>query len=186
MQTTRELFSEMVVEAQAELGHHPSPHASGYLVDLLESRVRSPHPASDPEVPSTLAETLVEALLVEGKARTTRLRALGDRALFESGFFAASLRRKTVGVEYYRQIGTTAYLRLSSGTGSDLFEELGVRFLDFVELLAEVGERARGSRSLDLLRLYDRYRETGSQRDLSRLMRHGMILPTPGSRDRLQ
>ncbi len=186
VETTRELFSEMVDEAQAELGHRPSPLASGYLVDLLDARVRAPRPASDPKAPATLAEALVGALLVAGTARAARLRALGDRALFDAGFFGASLCRKTVGVEYYAQIGTTAYLRLSSGTRSDLFEELGVRFRDFVELLSEVGERARGSRSVDLLRLYDRYRESGSPRARSRLIRHGMILPAPGGRERPQ
>lgn len=186
MQTTRELFHEMVDEAQAELGHRPSARASGYLVDLLDARVRATGPASDPKLPTTLAEALVDALLVEGTARTARLRSLGDRALFDAGFFGASLRRKTVGVEYYAQIGTTAYLRLSSGTGSDLFEELGVRFTDFVELLADIGERARGRRSVDLLRLYDRYQDTGSLRDRARLMRHGMILREPGRPERPQ
>ena len=91
-----------------------------------------------------------------------------------------------MGVEYSAQIGTTAYLRLSSGTGSDLFQELGVRFTHFVELLSEVGERARSVRSVDLLRLYDRYRETGSSRDRCRLIRRGMILPGPGGVDRPQ
>ena len=186
VETTRELFCEMVDEAQTELGHRPSPLASGYLVDLLDARVRSAGPASDPEAPATLAEALVAALLVDGTARAARLRALGDRALFDAGFFGASLRRKTVGLEYFAQIGTTAYLRLWSGTGSDLFEELGVGFTDFVELLAEVGERARGSRSVDLLRLYDRYRETGNLRDRSRLIRHGMILPARDGGERPQ
>ncbi|MEE2672687.1 MAG: hypothetical protein VX466_02765 [Myxococcota bacterium] len=183
METTRELFCEMVGEAQVELGHRPTARAAGYLVDLLDSRVRFD---SDLEEPATLAEALVAAQLVDGSARAARLRALGDRALFDAGFFGASLRRKTVGLEYFAQIGTTAYLRLSSGTGSDLFEELGVRFTVFVELLADVAERARGSGSIDLLGLYDQYRETGSPRDRARLIRHGMIVPAPRGQERPQ
>ena len=185
MESTRNLFCEMVAEAESELGHCPSARASEYLVDLLDTRVRS-RPTSARDAPETLAEALDAALGVEGRARAARLRALGDRTLFDAGFFRPCVLRKTVGVEYFSQIGTIAYLRLSSGTGSDLFEELGLRFADFVELLGEVGERARGSRSIDLLRLYQRYRETGSARDRSRLMRHGMILPAPGDRERSQ
>jgi hypothetical protein len=161
--------------------------ASGYLVDLLDARVRAPRPArSSSPSPETLAESLVSALLLEGAAQLARLRALGDRALFEAGFFGESLRRKAVGVSYYSDIGSTAYSRLSAGTGSELFHELAWGFGGFVELLAEVGERARGSRSLDLLRLYDRYRETRSSRDRARLMRHGLILPGAGGSERLQ
>jgi len=182
--STRELFGELLSEATTELGSRPSPLAQGYLVDLLDTRVRARRPGASPEPAAcTLAESLVEALLADGAARRTRLRALGDRALFDAGFFGDHLRRKPVGVSYYADVGSTAYSRLSQGTGSALFGELASGFLEFVELLAEVGERARGARSADLLRLYARYQETGSPRDRSRLIRRGLILPTPGTRE---
>jgi hypothetical protein len=185
--STRELFGELVTEASCELGRRPSPMASGYLVDLLEARVRSARALAGGEhPPDTLAESLVAALLADGTARMARLRSLGDRALFDAGFFGDSLRRKTVGVTYYAEIGSTAYARLSKGTGSPLFRELAFGFLDFVELLAEVGARARGSRSVDLLRLYDRYRASHDPRDRARLLRHGLILPDAGALERLQ
>ena len=193
--STRQLFDELVAQAAAELGQRPTPLATGYVVDLLDARVRTPasHPDAPP-APTTLAESLVEALLQDGAARMARLRALGDRALFDAGFFGESLRRRVVGVRYYTDIGTTAYSRLSRGlaeqaphaAGSELFGELADRFRDFVELLSEVAERARGASSVDLLRLYDRYRKTGSSRDRARLMRRGLILPSPGSSERLQ
>lgn len=184
--STRELFGELVSQASSELGRRPSPLASSYLVDLLDSRVRAPRPAPGPDAaPETLAESLVEALLSDGSARLARLRALGDRALFDAGFFGASLRRRTVGVSYYRDIGSSAYLRVSHGTGSPLFEELATGFALFVELLAEVAERARGRGPVDLLQLYVRYQETGSARDRARLARHGIILPSDGS-ERMQ
>jgi hypothetical protein len=55
-----------------------------------------------------------------------------------------------------------------------------------VELLAEVAQRARGDHCVDLLRLYDRYAESGSSRDRERLLRRGLILPRPGSPERVQ
>jgi hypothetical protein len=188
--STRALFGELVSEAAAELGHQPTPLATGYVVDLLEARVRSPQaPPGASSGPTTLAESLVEALLQGGAEGMARLRALGDRALFDAGFFGDSLRRRVVGVRYYTDIGSTAYSRLSRGladrvpgaTASELFRELALCFPDFVELLSGVAERARGASPVDLLRLYDRYRETGSARDRRRLIRRGLILPPPGA-----
>ena len=200
--STRDLFQELVSEARDELGQRPSPLATGYLVDLLDARVRHTGPeVATPEAlaaPTTLAENLVEALLAEGSCRWTRLRALGDRALFDAGFFGDSLRRRAVGIDYYAEIGRAAYLRLSAArearagarvgrpAGQDLFRELAQHFVDFVELLAEVAQRSRGVRYVDLLRLYDRYRERGSERDRDRLLRHGLILPRPDAVERLQ
>lgn len=184
--STRELFGELVTEASRELGQQPSPLAASYLVDLLDARVRQPRPlaAAGPAPPQSLAEALVEALLAEGAQALARLRALGDRALFHAGFFGPSLRRRVVGVAYYSDIGATAYERVSRGTGSALFEELAFGFADFVEILGEVGERARGRRSVDLLRLYDRYRESRNERDRARLTRHGLVVAD--GPDRLQ
>lgn len=192
--STRQVFDELVSEVGCELSPQPTPLARVYLVDLLEARVRSAPPPPEASPPDTLAESLVAALLVEGATRMARLRALGDRALFHAGFFGPSLSRRTVGVRYYADIGATAYSRLSSGlasrgpdpTGAELFYELASRFGDFIELLSEVGERARGSRDLDLLTLYDRYRATGSRRDRARLIRRGLIVPAREAAERPQ
>ena len=192
--STRELFDELVVEAGCELQPRPSPMATVYLVDLLEARVRSSAPPPEDACPPSLAESLVAALLVDGAARMARLRALGDRALFHAGFFGPSLSRRTVGIRYYADIGATAYSRLSLGlanrspdpTGAELFHELAIRIGDFIELLSEVGERARGSRDLDLLGLYDRYRATRSPRDRARLIRRGLLVPGNEAAERMQ
>lgn len=182
-ESTRKLFAELVSDACDELGQKPSPQAAGYVVELLDSRVRtSPPSTAQPPEPDTLAEALVEAFLEEGASRWVRLRALGDRALFDAGFFSERVERTIVGLDYYADIGRTAYARLSAG--SDVFRELAHGFRDFVTILAEVGDRARGERSADLLRLYDRYRAKGSECDRVRLIRHGLV--PPAGADRLQ
>ena len=192
--STREVFRDLVVAARQELGQQPSPLATRYVVDLLDSRVRC-----EPPPPSTAADTLAESLLTasleQGSARLAGLRALGDRALFDAGFFGESLDRRTVGIDYYQEIGRTAYARVSSGladshrqgpSGSALFYELARDFADFVELVSEVAERARGRGPVDLLRLYDRYRALGDDRDRARLLRHGLIPPSGTATDRPQ
>lgn len=202
--STRLVFTELVSEACNELGHQPSPRATGYVVDLLDSRVRSATASSSqPAQPETLAEAMVEAMVEEGASRWVRLRALGDRALFEAGFFAERVERTIVGVDYYADMGQAAYARLSSGLAPaapahssrgpeggpdapDVFWELARRFRDFVALLAQVGDRARGERSVDLLQLYDRYQARGAERDRVRLIRHGLVPAARGGNERPQ
>lgn len=188
--SSRELFTELVGEAVAEVRADPSPLASAYLVDLLEQALRAPHAeALEGERPSTLAESFLTAQRERGALRAARLRELGDRVLFVAGFFSASLQRGLVGQRYYREIGSAAYAGLSSlsrsADGSALFGELAEEFPVFVEVLAEVGGRSRQEAD-DLLALYDRYARWGSALDRSMLMRRGITLPDPKSRRRLQ
>ena len=118
------------------------------------------------------------------------MRALGDRALFVSGFFGDSLRRKVVDLDYYGELGSGAYADLSSalsGSGDaswpELFGELASRFRDFADVLAEVGDRTRREPG-DLLRIYERWVLTGSERDRRRLLGLGCV-PPPRSAHRV-
>jgi hypothetical protein len=183
----RALFAELVAGALGETGVSPTPMAVAYLVELLEGRVRAPAVGCEPP----LAEDLLRARGLQGAARIRHLRALGDRALFVSGFFGDSLRRRAVDLATYGEAGRVAYgdlarelaLRVRERGWACLFEELADRFRDFVDVLAEVGDRTAGRRPPDLLRLFERYLETGSPGDLRRLRRRGHLpLPLPGLR----
>jgi hypothetical protein len=160
--------------------------AIAYLIELLDSRVRTP--AAVAEVASeeaTLAEDLLAARLHAGVARLRRLRDLGDRALFIAGFFGDSLSRSVVDIDYYGDVGRAAYANLAESLAwqvrekawTGLYIELSLRFDQFVDVLAEVGDRTRSGGSEDLLRLYERYLRTGSLRDRVRLLRRGQVPP---------
>jgi hypothetical protein len=188
----RTLFGDLVRRAARQACPRPSAGALEYLVDLLTERVRIPPPADRDRGDPTLAEGLLEARLLAGALRIRRLRAVGDRALFVAGFFGDSLARKLVDLDYFQEIGRSAYGDLSSTFSHDpaasswqlLFAELSQRFSDLTDVLAEVGDRSRRMGPSDLLRLYERYLRTGSRRDLERLMRIGGVAPTlaPGLR----
>ncbi len=120
-----------------------------------------------------LAMLLQEAL--EGSSvreRQAMFQYLGDLALFIAGVFADSLNRRLVDIDYYIAMGGNAYGHLAeSMRGSragqsmrEVFVELAERFTDFVDVLNEVGEGARQTRDFDLLRLYEVWLRTGSQR----------------------
>ena len=182
----RVLFGELVEGAARATRPPPTPLAIAYLADLLGERIRVDFgPIGARRSEPSLAEEWLEARQRSGPDRLRRLHALGDRALFVSGFFGESLHRSPVGPGYYRDIGRTAYAdlarRLADQAWTGLFEELADRFRDYVDLLAEVGDRARPGSEADLLRLYERYLETGSAGDARRLRRRGLV-PPPSER----
>lgn len=177
----RAVFADLMAAALQTLRASPSPLAVSYLIGLLDLQLRSP----DPD-PPRLADVLLTAISEDECGQTSRLRDVGDRALFVSGFFGESLHRCVVGLDYYTEVGRMAYDRLSTqfaNSGDDrgwreLFRELADDFGAFVELLAEVAGRSRPHAPFDLLEVYARYVETGSRRDQSLLIRNGLI-PLP-------
>ena len=63
-------------------------------------------PAADDE---PLGVRLAKALQAAGSQQRDGLRQVGDHSLFISGFFADSLNRSLVDVDYYIQLGECAY-----------------------------------------------------------------------------
>jgi hypothetical protein len=179
----RALFAELLAGALQKVKLQPSPMAIAYLVELLDERVLEN--CSGLEGEQALAEALLAAQRNHGVDRIRRMRGLGDHALFVSGFLADSLLGGAVDAGYYRQIGCSAYgdvvngLRGSgeSGGWTRLYRELEEGFGEFVEVLAEVGDRTRPGRPQNLLGVYDRYLRTGSARDRELLLRAGTLPP---------
>jgi hypothetical protein len=92
--------------------------------------------------------------------------------------------RKLVDVDYYIDIGGAAYGALSSrvrgtvrgGAFAAVFAELGQKFRDFVDVLAEIRDSGRAADDFDLLRLYEVWMRTRSRR-AERLLRANGIEP---------
>ena len=99
-------------------------------------------------------------------------------SLFVSGFFSDSLNRKIVDLDYYVSIGGYAYTALSrveSDTFSPVFAELADKFVGFVDVLSEVSERTLCASNADLLRIYERWLRTGSNRSGQLLSERGVV-----------
>jgi hypothetical protein len=111
---------------------------------------------------------------------------MGDTALFVSGFFAESLGDKAADLRYYRTLGGHAYGRLSHeherrpGIGPAVFSELAGRFSEFADVFCEVSEASRLTNSRSLLRLYERWLQTGSRRAAHLLAEQGITPVDPG------
>jgi Mor family transcriptional regulator len=168
-------FSEVVQRAIEKRKFETTPHASKYLVNLLESQVAT----ANMSMQTTLAESLLKANLAEGQVRVEMLKRLGDTSLYISGFFGDSLRRKIVDVDYYADIGGAAYANLASELSGDIhgyvFGDFSKRFLDYVDLLTYISQSALVQSNQDLLRLYERYVLTGSELAREQLVEKGLL-----------
>lgn len=177
-QTPAEYFKELVDSALVRQHLQANDLTGYYLVNLLCQYVR---PYSRPGVDDhaqPLALRLARALETGGSEQRARLRSLGDFSLFMSGFFSDSLRRSVVDVDYYVSMGEYAYGSLSrrdEDTFADVFRELARKFVGFVDVLSEVSERTALASAPDVLRLYEKWLRTGSQRDGQRLVERGIV-----------
>jgi len=175
-QTTTEYFRELVGEAMTARQLRATDLTEFYLVNLLCQYVRPDHQERD----EPLAFRLGRAIQSGGVEQRARLRSLGDFSLFMSGFFPDSFRRKIVDVDYYKSMGEYAYGSLGRSepdTIADVFRELAVKFVGFMDVLAFVSERTHGAGSAgaDTLRLYEKWLRTGSVRDGQRLIERGVV-----------
>lgn len=117
---------------------------------------------------------------IEGTPEIKRaaLRRLGDVCLMVTGFFPDSLNRKLVDVDYYTGMGGAAYWQLSQvQLGNSLFKELSVKFRTFSNALAEMSERSGLQKNTDLLRIYERWLYSGSDRLKEVLAEKGIGTP---------
>jgi len=186
-QTPTEYFRELVEKAIARQRLTSSEVSAFYLVQLLDSFVRPDRAYLDAGIDydQPLAHLLCEAIASGEARRFTLFKATGDLSLFISGFFSDSVMRKPVDFDYYVSLGGYAYgraARLSAHqTAAEVFEELSQKFSRFVDVLTEVSEASTLTDHTSLLRLYEKWLRTGSERTGAMLRDLG-VLPVPGSK----
>jgi hypothetical protein len=197
-----DFFEEAVVDAMKSRGVNASEGARSYVIALLADLAKPGSPVERTlERPLTLL--LDEALHTpELGERFERLRTLGDGVLYSSGFFADHFEARGVDTSYLIGIGRTAYdsagslirartappsgPRLTSGEPElDIFGELSRGFASFVEVIGEVANATIASgvaTSRGLIKLYERWLKTRSEKLADALSSHGFVAPRGGGR----
>lgn len=174
-----EYFKELVETALANQRVQAGELTAYYVVNLLCGFLHLDRLHPDTEsLDEPLAMRLGRALESGGSDQRRQLRRIGDLALFISGFFSDSLRRKVVDVDYYASMGGYAYASLSrreDESFAPVFAELADKFIAFVDILNEVSERSALTSNADVLRLYEKWLRTGSPRDGQRLVERGIV-----------
>ncbi len=187
--SAHEWFRELVGDALSHRRVRIQEVTEFYLVNLLAGFVAKDklfveEPDGTVRV-EPLALILLRALQGNRRERAASLRRLGDTALFVSGFFGDSLARSLVDVDYYIAMGGSAYGALAEHERrlDGLFEELSSRFGEFVDLFAEIAELSDLRSNRGLLRLYERFLLTRSERVAKLLRERGVALFSgPGSK----
>lgn len=180
-------FHEEITRAMARQRVSTSAFTECYLVSLLTTCLRADVlPGAEPGFNETpLAILYARALQSHGVERGRRLRQLGDAALFISGFFADSLDGGVVGHRYYRALGERAYEHLSqreaTPRGLCVFGELAARFGELADVIAEVSDESRSASPTSVVRLYERWLQTGSRRAATQLAERGITPVKPGN-----
>jgi hypothetical protein len=183
-----DFFAEAVNDAMRSRGVQASDGARSYVVGLLSDLAKPGSPIERTlERPLTLL--LDEALHTANVGeRFERLRTLGDGVLYSSGFFADHFEARGVDSSYVIGIGRTAYdtassLIVSGPEPLDIFKELSQHFARFVEVIGEVANAtiARGvATSKGLVKLYERWLKTRSDKLGEALASHGFVTAGAG------
>lgn len=188
----RDYFRESIDAVIDNQGVDVDPHAAHYVVNLLTLFARSEDLYEDhgeayglKPLALMMADAAAASSAVE---RTFSLQRIGDVALFVAGFFADGLAHKLVDLDYYINMGGTAYGSLSDeirGTMrgralAHVYRELARKFQIVVDVLNEVRDIARCSSDIDLLRTYEVWLRTGSKR-AARLLRKNGVVPMPNA-----
>lgn len=172
-----EFFHEVVTDALSAVDLEASEPASWYLVGLLGDFTRAR--LTDEPLGIKLAQPGEDPA-----DRVRNLKQVGDTSLYVAGFFAESLTRSLVDVEYYVGLGQNAYAQLarSMGTGrslSDVYEELAAKFPKFVDVLAAVRKRvsiAEMNATTDISRLYEIWLRTRDEWIEKKLRAAGVLI----------
>ena len=181
----REFFRDALQEALGHQHLHVQDHTEHYIVNLL-AMFNSPDALFEPDGERSqlkpLALLLAEAAdQPDDRQRFRLLQRLGDVALFVAGFLAGTSARRGVDVDYHIAMGGRAYGALAQAPfhGAQrilgcVFAELEQKFQPLVDALNEIGEGASGHTPHDVLRLYELWHKTGSQRAHRLLMKLGI------------
>lgn len=180
-------FYDRVQHSAAQRGTELAEHTEFYLVTLLVDFLRTRklvRSGGDRVDERPLAIRLLEGALGDPSTRARDLKHLADSTLYLLGFFAGALeRRSSVNRGYYANVGISAYKHLAVVTGTGfgrqadpVFSELGERFDECVELIADVKDDSAQVSDSDVLALYERWVATGDPVLARRLRAHGFML----------
>ena len=127
-----------------------------------------------------LSEQFLESQNLETMEKAQKLKKLAETTLYVSGFFASSLNRKIINQSYYTQVGAMVYANLSAVLAkedkSDLYMHLANHFVNYADVLTEISQKVNIQKSNDVLELFDRYIDSGSQWAEKQLIQNGVAL----------
>jgi len=190
-----EYFNDAIHDAISHQHLYPKDETVVYIVNLLtyftltENIYEDSLEGRSSKPLALMFKDASEAVSIE--ERNGHLRKLGDTALVTSGFFAESIERSVVGIDYFISMGGGAYSSLAEnnsrairGKGmGEVYSDLARHFLNYVDVLTEVRESNDLTDDRDVLCLYESWLKTGSEYARIRLQENG-VLTFPSSKNK--
>jgi len=174
-------FYEAVQEALGRLHLKVEDHTEFYLVELLVKQI------SEPVSQEPLFSQLKEALYSTSQhEKLSKFKAVGDSALFLVGFYEEHCTRRGTSKSYVMTMGGTAYKSaslLAENEMRNVYVTLAEGFDDFVNVLDEVRDVTEAKTSNYVIRLYEKWQQTGSPSAAIRLQRQGLFPVIKTERD---
>jgi hypothetical protein len=181
-----EYFKRAVEDARKRLGVDISDDTEFYIVNLL-SRYADVNALANETMATgtgTFAELYMKSREEGFGKRAVILKYIGDTTLFLTGCFSDCFKRSLVDIDYYACLGRMSYrdlldlvsLRSVGWKLEDVFDELSEKYIELMDVLAEVVVSDGPQQGADLLRIYERWVRTRSHRDEA-LLRHRGIIP---------
>lgn len=168
-------FHEVLEEALAHSGMKVASSTEYYLVGLLGDFANGR--ISDKPMGLRLVSP------EDSASRVNSLKEIGDTSLYVAGFFAESIGRKLVDVDYYMGMGGAAYRELASrmdnSSVAEVYAELASRFPAFVDVLTRIRSQVNFG-GQDILALYKEWERTKSDWIEERLSKMGVLVSGPG------
>ncbi|MFN0061029.1 MAG: hypothetical protein ACKVPX_00725 [Myxococcaceae bacterium] len=185
----REFFKERLEWVMRRQQLRLAQNTEFYLVNLLSEFVEVDKLFAEDGERGKEAEPLAllyaRAQQQEREACIRTLRRLGDVSLYQTGFFAQSVRESPVGEEYYVQMGEAAYGQIAAMTPASgfghVYWELGQKFRNVSAVLEEIsaaGMAASGPNGA--LHVYEAWARTGNEGLARVLVDVGLIDPKRG------
>lgn len=190
-------FQEEVLAVAQKQGLKVSPFATQYLARVLAKfanadsylpTVVKATGESQREVPK-LALLWLNSITQNPTDQYFQLQFLGDFALFTSGFFGDRIKSSVVDLDYYVAMGGQAYQRagqlretIASENALNVFFELSTGFAEFVEVFAEISDQSLLANDQSLLKLYEKWLASRSDR-IGRMLNEQGVIPSLGKKD---
>ncbi len=177
-----EFFHAQIKKRLAEQDEALDETTEFYVVQLLASRLRTQEITQEEKQhgwqQTPLAILYAKAFSTTNSAtRFQLLKKLGDQSLYTSGFFGDALARDHQLLSYYTSMGQGAYHELSRMSREKafvrLFTEITEKFSFMVLLLTEISQHLQLSTDQQVMKLYERWLATKSDKLRQKLLAFG-------------
>lgn len=163
----------LVHEAELDYGCQLDEAMQSYLVFTLMRFTKNQQLNS-----SALALDYLKSHHLPRNIRSEQLRDIGDQCLLVSGLYPQSAEKRLVGVNYYVDLGRSAYQHIGAVTQqgiAELYQQLAESFILLMDLLQTI--RQYTTPALQPIAALELWQQTGSRAAYKQISESGIPVP---------